>query len=141
SDPYQWALTQNGLIRSTDQLIVSEHYQVATGPDADDGRHVVVVWGAGDHHDAVVLHDSEFERTTPPIVIWHYTPPRNGQQSTGAGDMLLRWQHKVDAGNARVTEVIELLGKADAIGDETMFKHVVHPSVNLIPVIASSFGD
>lgn len=141
-DPYEWAAKQAGLLLSTEQVIVSEHYLLATGPEADDGRHLILAWGANGDHDAVVLHDVAFDRTTAPIVVWHYTPPRKGCQSVGVGDQLLRWQHKIDAANGRVTEEIEILGKTDLIGDETLFKHLVMPGVNLIPATPGTFtGD
>jgi hypothetical protein len=139
SDPYDWLTAQRGLQRSRTQLIVSEHYLLATAPGEPDGRHVIVAWG-GDGQ-AVVVHDELFDRDSAPIITWCYQPPRKGCQSVGLGDMLLWWQRKVDRGQITIGRAVEVLCQPHLIGDETLFKHLASDDVNFIPAKTGAFGE
>jgi hypothetical protein len=139
SDPYDWMTAQRGLQRSQTQLIVSEHYLMATGPGESDGRHVIVAWGSDGA--AVVVHDAPFDRDSPPLVVWSYQPPRKGCQSVGLGDMLLWWQRKVDRGQITIGRAIEVLCQPHLIGAESLFKHIVDDDVNLIKLGNGAFGE
>ncbi len=139
SDPYDWDTAQRGLARAKTQVIVSEHYLLATSADANDGRHVIVAWGQDG--TAVVLHDSVFDRLSHPVVMWSYVAPRKGCQSAGLGDLMLWWQRKVDRGQISIGRAIEVLGQVHLIGDETLFKHLASDDLNFIPAKPGAFGE
>lgn len=139
SDPYDWLSAQRGLQRSRTQIIISEHYLLATAPGEPDGRHVIVAWG--DDGRAVVVHDAPFDRDSSPLITWSYQPPRKGCQSVGLGDMLLWWQRKVDRGQITIGRAVEILCQPHLIGDEQIFKNLADDDVNFIPAQAGAFGD
>lgn len=139
SDPYDWETAQRGLQKACTQLIVSEHYLLATAPGEPDGRHVIIAWGCDGQ--AVVAQDVDFERDSAPIVTWSYQPPRKGCQSVGLGDMLLWWQRKVDSGQIKLGRAIEILSQPHLIGDEQLFKHLADDDVNFIPAKGGAFGE
>ena len=126
--PDQWYIKNQ---RISTQLFISEHYQTATADTADDGRHVVAVWGV---QGGVIIYDESYCRTKTPLIKWNYTAPRHAQQSAGIADIVMPWQRKIDTGSSTAVEALEVVGKTLVFGPEEMIKAMVAPGINPVPV-------
>ena len=106
----QVAEAQTGSVDSTpkstestsDEIIVCEAWHLPSGPDADDGRHVIVC-------TAGVLLDEPWKRQKFPFVKWGYNPNMVTWWSQGLAEMLMPIQMEIYRSLIVASQSLELM--------------------------------
>ena len=78
-----WGVSPTEVPELEDLLLVVEAWHLPSGPGADDGRHVVSVYGT-----RIVLIDEPYEEESFPIVVLRWRPNGQGWHSQGIADQL-----------------------------------------------------
>lgn len=87
--------------RFSDQVLVIEAWHLPSGPDADDGRHVICVEGA-------TLLDEEWDDDSFPFVRLSWSQPLAGYWSAGLADELIGIQYEINSTIEKIRKALAL---------------------------------
>lgn len=95
----------------SDQLITSELWHLPSGPDAKDGRHIIVC------SEGVIL-DEKWEKQKFPFVNFGYNPNMVGFFAQGLAEILMPTQMEIYRMLIIASQAIELMGVPRVVIDE-----------------------
>ena len=88
---------------TADRILVTEAWHLPSGPDADDGRHSVIIEGA-------TLLDSKWDKNYFPFAVMRYKSALAGFWGSGLGDEMSGFQAEINLMAERVQQSHYLIG-------------------------------
>lgn len=101
----EMASAQIGLGPNTDQIMIVHGFHRPSGPEAKDGRNVVLLWGAQTSGSCKVLLSSEWTARYHPIAAWSPFWTATGWEGFGMCDLVLTSQEEADRLAHRIASV------------------------------------
>lgn len=119
---FDWTTTKLGETATVDRVRVIEAWHLASGPGADDGRHVICI-------DGLTLRDEPWPHDYFPFQILKYSDRKVGFWGYPLAERLEGWQYEINETQQRVSESHALAPGgivATPIGSDIVDSHIIN---------------